>query len=49
MQLKMTAPDGQSSTHEIKAGDFHWVETPVTHVLANDGPNAGEIIELELK
>ena len=49
MQLKMTAQDDQSFTHEVKAGDFHWIETPVTHVLANDGPNGGEILELELK
>jgi len=49
MQLKMTAPDGQSLSHEIKAGDFHWVDAPVTHVLANDGTSAGDIIELELK
>jgi quercetin dioxygenase-like cupin family protein len=49
MQLKMSAPDGQSFTHDVKAGDFHWVEAPVTHVLSNDGTTAGEIIELELK
>ncbi|PYX34136.1 MAG: hypothetical protein DMG81_20360 [Acidobacteria bacterium] len=49
MQLKMTGQDGQSSTDEVKPGDFHWVETPVTHVLANDGRAAGQIIELELK
>ncbi len=49
MQLKMTAPDGQSSTHDVKAGDFHWVEAQVTHLLSNDGPTAGELVELELK
>lgn len=49
MQLKMTSPDGQSFTHDVKAGDFHWVDAPVTHVLANDGATAGEIVELELK
>ncbi len=49
MKLKMTSPDGQSLAHEINAGDFHWVDAPVTHVLANDGTSAGEIIELELK
>lgn len=49
MQLKMTAPDGQSTAHAIQAGDFHWVDVEVTHVLANDGDTAGEIIELELK
>jgi quercetin dioxygenase-like cupin family protein len=49
MQLKMSSPDGQSVTHEVKAGDFHWVDAQVTHVLANDGTTAGEIIEFELK
>lgn len=49
MQLKMTSPEGQSLSHQINAGDFHWVDAPVTHVLANDGTSAGEIIELELK
>ena len=47
--LKMTAPDGQSSTHEIKSGDFHWVTTKVTHTLANQGPGEGQIVEIELK
>jgi len=47
--LKMTAPDGQSATHEIKPGDFHWVTTKVTHTLANAGTGEGQIIEIELK
>ena len=49
MQLKMTSPDGQSFTHDVKAGDFHWVDTPVTHALLNNGTTPGEIVELELK
>ena len=47
--LKMTGPDGQSSTHEIKSGDFHWVDTKVTHTLANAGSGEGQILEIELK
>ncbi len=47
--LKMTAPDGQSSAHEIKAGDFHWVDSKVTHSLANAGNTDGQIVEIELK
>lgn len=47
--LKMTAPDGQSITHEIKRGDFHWVDTKVTHTLANTGSAEGQIVEIELK
>lgn len=49
MQLKMTAPDGRTFTHEIKAGDFHWVDAKVTHTLANVGTTPGEIVEIELK
>ena len=47
--LKMTAPDGQSTTHEIKPGDFHWVTSKVTHSLANAGTSEGQIVEIELK
>ena len=49
VHLKMTGPDGKSSTHEVKAGDFHWVDSKVTHTLANDGTTQGQIVELELK
>jgi quercetin dioxygenase-like cupin family protein len=49
MQLKMTGPDGKSSTHEIKAGDFHWVDSKIMHTLTNDGATEGQIVELELK
>ncbi len=49
VQLKMTAPDGKSSTHEVKAGDFHWVDSKVTHTLVNDGAAEGQIVEIELK
>ena len=33
--LKMTAPDGQSATHEIKPGDFHWVTSKVPGKCGN--------------
>jgi quercetin dioxygenase-like cupin family protein len=49
MQLKMTAPDGQSRVETVKAGDFHWVNVPVTHSLANEGSREGQIVEFELK
>lgn len=49
MSLKMTAPDGQSFSHEILAGDFHWVDTKVTHSLKNEGTTEGQIVEIELK
>ncbi len=49
MMLKMTSPDGKTMTHEIKAGDFHWIDSKVTHSLLNEGTTQGEIIEIELK
>jgi quercetin dioxygenase-like cupin family protein len=47
--LRMTAPDGKSQSEEVKTGDFHWVDTKVTHALANDGTAEGQIVEIELK
>ena len=47
--LKMTGPDGQSSSHEVKAGDFHWVDAKVTHSLTNEGSADAQIVEVELK
>jgi len=47
--LKMTAPDGSSATHEVKAGDFHWVDAKVTHALSNEGPAEAQIVEIEMK
>jgi quercetin dioxygenase-like cupin family protein len=49
MPLTMTGPDGQSSSHEIQAGDFHWVDTKVTHSLTNGGTTEGQIVEIEMK
>ncbi len=49
MQLKMTAPDGQSRAEQVKVGDFHWINVPVTHALANEGSTEGQIVEFELK
>jgi hypothetical protein len=47
--LKMAAPDGKTFTHELKAGDFHWVDEKVTHSLSNAGSTEGQILEIELK
>jgi len=47
--LKMTDPEGKSFTHEVKAGDFHWVDAKVTHSLANESTTVGQIVEIELK
>lgn len=49
MPLKMTGPDGQSFSHEIQSGDFHWVDSKVTHSLTNEGTTEGQIVEVELK
>ena len=47
--LKMTDPEGKSFTHEVGAGDVHWVDAKVTHSLANEGATVGTIVEIELK
>jgi quercetin dioxygenase-like cupin family protein len=49
LMLKMTDPEGKSFTHEVKAGDVHWVDAKVTHSLANEGTTTGQIVEVELK
>ncbi len=49
MVLKMTDPEGKSFSHEVKAGDIHWVDAKVTHSLSNEGTAAGTIVEIELK
>jgi beta-alanine degradation protein BauB len=49
LMLKMTDPEGKSSTHEVKAGDVHWVDDKVTHSLSNEGTAIGQIVEIELK
>lgn len=47
--LKMAARDGKTFTHELKAGDIHWVDAKVTHSLGNAGTAEGQILEVELK
>ncbi len=49
MNLRMSSPDGRSMAHPVKAGDFHWVETAVTHTLVNEGPERAVLVEFELK
>jgi quercetin dioxygenase-like cupin family protein len=49
MSLRMSAPDGASLAHPIKAGDFHWVEAPVSHTFVNEGREKGVLVEFELK
>lgn len=49
MNLKMSSPDGQTATHEVAVGDFHYIDAKITHNLSNAGTTAGRIIEVELK
>ncbi len=49
MVLTMTSSDGKSFSHEVKPGEFHWIDAKVTHTLANGGSTAGQIVEIELK
>jgi mannose-6-phosphate isomerase-like protein (cupin superfamily) len=45
----MKAPDGGSMDHPVKTGDFHWIDSKVTHTLTNNGKESGVIIEVELR
>jgi quercetin dioxygenase-like cupin family protein len=47
--LRMTSPDGASMEHPVKAGDMHWVDTAVTHTLANRGTEKAILVEFELE
>jgi len=49
MPLGMTGPDGKSLLEEVKPGDFHWIDSKVTHTLTNEGGFDGQIVEIELK
>lgn len=49
MNLKMSAPDGQTATHEVGVGDFKYIDAKITHNLSNAGTTPGQIIEVELK
>ena len=49
VNLRMAAPDGQAMVHPVKAGDLHWVDTPVTHTLGNSGAEKAVLVEIELK
>ncbi len=49
MQLLMKSPGGDSMEHPVKAGDFHWVDSKVTHTLINNGKESGTIIEVEIR
>jgi quercetin dioxygenase-like cupin family protein len=47
--LRMTSPGGASMDHAFKAGDIHWVDSAVTHTLANRGSDKAILVEIELK
>jgi quercetin dioxygenase-like cupin family protein len=49
MNLRMSAPDGASMAHPIKAGDLHWVEAAISHTFVNEGREKGVLVEFELK
>jgi quercetin dioxygenase-like cupin family protein len=53
MKLKETGPDGKSVSKDLKAGDFYWVESKVSHSLTNEGSDKGaadgQLFEIELK
>jgi quercetin dioxygenase-like cupin family protein len=47
--LMVTAPGGKSSSHEMKRGDFQWVNSKAIHSLGNAGSSEAQIVEIELK
>ena len=49
VNLGTTSPGRATPAHPVKAGDFQWVESPLTHTLTNDGKESGVIVEFELK
>jgi uncharacterized cupin superfamily protein len=49
LDLVMTGADGQQRTEKVKAGEFHWVASRVTHTLGNAGRSDGQVVEIELK
>jgi quercetin dioxygenase-like cupin family protein len=49
MKLTMSSPDGKTMTHQITAGDVHWVDSRVMHQLGNAGSEPGILVEVELK
>jgi quercetin dioxygenase-like cupin family protein len=49
MELKMSSPDGQSSSFPVNTGDLHWVDQKTAHTLTNSGSEKGVIIEIEMK
>jgi len=49
LQLVMKGPDGRSMEHAVEPGDIHWVDSRVTHALANGGRAPGILVEVELK
>ena len=40
---------GPFATDEVKPGDFHWVDSKMTHTLTNVRAAEGQIVEIELK
>jgi len=49
VDLRMASPDGNAVKHIMQPGDFHWVDSKVTHTLINGGESHVVIVEVELK
>jgi hypothetical protein len=47
--LRTTSPGGASVDDAIAAGDIRWVESAVTHTIANRGSDRAILVEIELK
>jgi quercetin dioxygenase-like cupin family protein len=49
IDLHMSSPDGRTVAHPVKAGEVHWVEQGITHMLGNRGRQDAILVEIELK
>jgi hypothetical protein len=47
--LPVTSTEGASNDRGFQAGEIHWVESLVTHTLANRGSDRTILVEIELK
>jgi len=49
VDLETISPNGSSTKRIVKAGDFQWINSNITHSLANRGAVPAIIVEFELK
>jgi quercetin dioxygenase-like cupin family protein len=48
-KIKITLPDGTTTTNEYKTGEVRWRTTPETHVAENIGDTEIRLVTIQLK